>query len=140
MKTVTEWCPNCTNEVELVAVFAIQECPECKETIFPCSMCEDINCRNCPLARRERNMKTSVVHSYIDNLIDNTDGKFDKLGSCWFIVPTDWLEKLVKKEGWNDLEDFYDNYTYDHSDGYMELAIEEGILLGCGAGVMNEQN
>lgn len=77
-----------------------------------------------------------TIHCYVDQLISNDDGKYDTFGSAWFTVPTEWLLKHVLKSGFSSLEDFYSNYTYDDTDGLMDLAIDEGKLIGCGTGSM----
>ncbi|MEX1029739.1 MAG: hypothetical protein WDZ91_06800 [Paenibacillaceae bacterium] len=80
-----------------------------------------------------------TLHGYIDNLIDNEDGKFDSMGSCWFTVPHEWLEGQLLKDGSNEtVEQFLNSYTYDDTDGFLKLAIKEGVLIGCGAGQMVE--
>lgn len=49
--TITEYCSNCRQDVELKTIFANQVCPCCKEIIAPCSLCDQdvCNCRDCPL-------------------------------------------------------------------------------------------
>lgn len=81
-----------------------------------------------------KEINTSIVHCYVDNLIDNTDGKFDSFGSAWFKVSNDWLEAIVKNIGFTSLEEFHSTYTYDDSNGMLAKAIEDGVLLGCGTG------
>lgn len=49
METTYELCPLCRVEVVLEAKFEKQICPCCGEPIIPCSMCEKMNCENCPL-------------------------------------------------------------------------------------------
>jgi predicted RNA-binding Zn-ribbon protein involved in translation (DUF1610 family) len=56
MEKIYELCPHCENEVELDNDFVVQECPECKHPILPCSICEHTNehgchtkCDTCPL-------------------------------------------------------------------------------------------
>lgn len=52
-KEVYEWCPNCECEVILKADCTImQVCPTCGKPIIACSMCETMNCNNCPLNKR----------------------------------------------------------------------------------------
>ena len=75
-----------------------------------------------------------TVHCYIDQLISNDDGKYDIFGNAWFTVSSIWLTDWVLKSGFSSLEDFYSTYTYDDTEGLMQLAIEEGELLGCGTG------
>lgn len=47
--TTRELCPECENEVELENIFKVQHCPVCGKKILPCSICTDMNCKNCPL-------------------------------------------------------------------------------------------
>lgn len=42
-----ETCPYCDSLVELPPFKGIYECPECKELIVCCSMCEEQSCNNC---------------------------------------------------------------------------------------------
>jgi hypothetical protein len=49
METVSEWCSNCQNEVELERKFQRQICPICKIEIFPCAQCTEDGCSECPL-------------------------------------------------------------------------------------------
>lgn len=80
-------------------------------------------------------IRSVEIHCYVDQLVDNTDGQFDKFGSAWFIVPVEWAEEQVKKQGWNSLKEFFSEYTYDNVDGWLSSAIDEGVLLGCGTGI-----
>lgn len=56
-----EWCPHCSNEVELEKVLKVQTCPNCGEIILPCSMCDMDKdpCSNCPL-ENEMNDKIKI--------------------------------------------------------------------------------
>jgi hypothetical protein len=83
-------------------------------------------------------MKTIIVHTYVHDLIDNTDGKFDSFGSAWFKVPENWLESTVAQNGFVSLKEFNSTYTYDDSEGLLKMAIDDGVLLGCGAGDMTD--
>lgn len=86
-------------------------------------------------------MKNSViVHTYVDNLINNPDGKYDNFGSAWFKVPVTWLSIVIKISGFLSLEEFFNNYTYDDSDGLLQKAVEDGVLLGCGTGDMGQES
>ena len=42
-----EICPYCDSTVELPPFKGIYECPECKELIVCCSMCEEQSCNEC---------------------------------------------------------------------------------------------
>lgn len=50
---VYERCIYCEREVELLAEFKVQECPNCGRNIIPCSLCSwDVNdCSKCELLR-----------------------------------------------------------------------------------------
>ena len=63
MKSKTyELCPHCDSEVELKNKFIVQDCPNCKSPILPCSICKDMACDKCPLETQE----------YRDKLIAST--------------------------------------------------------------------
>lgn len=82
------------------------------------------------------NEEKVTVFCYVDNLIDNTDGVFDSLECAWLTVPKEWAEKMVRKQEYDSLEEFFDEYTYDNTDGWIQAAIDEGVLLGTGTGVV----
>lgn len=42
-----ETCPYCDSVVELPPFKGIYECPECKELIVCCSMCQEQSCNDC---------------------------------------------------------------------------------------------
>ncbi|HLO91524.1 MAG TPA: hypothetical protein VK172_10210 [Lentimicrobium sp.] len=57
-----ELCPHCDSEVKILNKFQVQECPECKAPIMPCSICDATNdsipqpkcsCDKCPLETPE---------------------------------------------------------------------------------------
>jgi len=81
---------------------------------------------------------TVEVHCYVDQLINNEDGKFDALGSAYLVVPKGWAEDLVLKQGFESLEEFLDGYTYDDTEGWIDKAIEDGVLLGTGTGLQTD--
>jgi hypothetical protein len=55
-----EWCPNCGCEVIIKADCSIRQiCPICGKPIIACSMCETMNCNNCPLNKRVKS-KTRI--------------------------------------------------------------------------------
>lgn len=56
--TTWELCPECETEVELENIFKVQYCPNCSKKILPCSICIDMNCKNCPL-ENETNLSNS---------------------------------------------------------------------------------
>lgn len=50
-ETLTEMCPHCENEVELITELKVQVCPSCGKLIAPCGLCsmDLVNCSKCPL-------------------------------------------------------------------------------------------
>jgi len=48
-EVTTEWCSNCEYEVSLPIKMGKYECPNCKEDIINCSMCEHYECNKCPI-------------------------------------------------------------------------------------------
>lgn len=48
---IHELCGKCSEEVEIKESFEVQICPSCKESIYPCSMCDmdRVSCNYCPL-------------------------------------------------------------------------------------------
>lgn len=50
MKYVTEWCPHCEMPVKIKPIkFIVQICPNCKEVIKACCLCDNdnVNCNKC---------------------------------------------------------------------------------------------
>lgn len=84
--------------------------------------------------KQESKKKLVVIHAYVDQLVDNTDGVFDQYGDCWFVVPETWAKKMAKKVGCKNLEEFFSEYTYDYVDDWMYKAIKDGVLRECGIG------
>lgn len=77
-----------------------------------------------------------LLRCYADQLLAGTGGKLDAFSDAWFIVPFDWAEQRIKKEGWPSIKSFLDNYTFDNTEGWLQQAIADGALLGCGAGTL----
>ena len=56
MNKTVEYCPHCESEVELEYKFEVQQCPNCKRSIRPCSICVEhlgfpTDCVKCPLVK-----------------------------------------------------------------------------------------
>ncbi|USK77727.1 hypothetical protein [Peribacillus frigoritolerans] len=83
----------------------------------------------------ERNI---TLHCYVDQLVNNEDGKFDKFGSAWFTVPWNWAEEQAIHQGFGSLRTFLKEYTYDLTDDWLSQAIAQGVLIGTGTGDMRE--
>jgi hypothetical protein len=65
-KEVYEWCPNCECEVIIKADCTImQVCPTCGKPIIACSMCETMDCNNCPLNKKAK----SKTRLYVKKMI-----------------------------------------------------------------------
>ena len=56
-ETLTEMCPECETEVELVTELKWQVCPSCGKPIAPCGICDMdfVKCSDCPLGCNKRN-------------------------------------------------------------------------------------
>ena len=56
-ETLTEMCPECETEVELVTELKWQVCPSCGKPIAPCGLCnmDFVKCSDCPLGCDKRN-------------------------------------------------------------------------------------
>lgn len=81
--------------------------------------------------------KLFKVSCYVDQLIKNDEGDYDRLSNSWFIVPESWLEKQVKESGFESIDHFYDTYTYDDTDGWLAKAHKDLVLEGVGSGKVN---
>ncbi|MCT1392018.1 hypothetical protein M4D76_27625 [Peribacillus frigoritolerans] len=86
----------------------------------------------------EKSNKYITLHCYTDQLVNNDDGKFDKFGSAWFTVPRNWAEEQAIHQGYDSLETFLKEYTYDETDDWLRQATNEGVLIGTGTGDMRE--
>lgn len=78
--------------------------------------------------------KNVIIHGYVDQLVNNEDGRADQFGSCWFIVPEAWAEDRAKERGFTDLKEFFSEYTYDDVDEWVNMAIDHDVLEGAGLG------
>ena len=79
-----------------------------------------------------------LLRCYADQLLAGTGGKLDAFSDAWFIVPFDWAERQIKKQGWSTVEEFFAEYTFDHTEGWLRQAMDDGVLLGCGTGKLPE--
>lgn len=84
MKITYELCPHCEQEVKLKNKFEIQDCPNCKSPILPCSICEKRECDKCPLETqeyRDRLIASTFNACYKDDSLDNRDTNMAFLNS-----------------------------------------------------------
>ena len=79
----------------------------------------------------------TVIHTYVDELIPNEDGMYDSLGSAWFIVPTEWAERMIRENYDISIDEFFKEYTYDWTDDWLRQAIKAGVLVGAGVGIVD---
>lgn len=77
-----------------------------------------------------------TVHMNIDQLVNNEGDKLGRMDNAWMTVPKQWIEIQVKNQGFSSLAEFYTTYLYDDTDGWLQRAIDDGVLVGCGCGVM----
>ncbi len=83
------------------------------------------------------------IFCYADQVLPKTDRAelIDNHYNAHFVVPKQWAEEQAKLAGFKDLEEFFDEYTWDNTDGWYEKAFQDGVLAGVGLGVYscNEQ-
>lgn len=61
-----EWCPNCECEVIIKADCTIMQiCPTCGKPIIACSMCETMDCNNCPLNKKAKSKTKLYVKKMV---------------------------------------------------------------------------
>lgn len=53
----------------------------------------------------------------------------DRNNEIEFVLPKEILDKLVKEEGWNDVEEFLNEYIYDNSLPIYERAKELNAII-----------
>lgn len=81
--------------------------------------------------------KNTSFHAYVDNLIPS-----DRDNSCWcdvfsfitVVVPEKWLKDHVIGDNFASLEHFYSDYTFDDTDGLLQLALDDNVLVGVSMG------
>ena len=74
-----------------------------------------------------------MIGCYADQVLPHTDRAdlLDSYFGAYFIVPKDWAEKQVRENtNYKDLEEFFDDYTWDTTDGWYDKAFFDGVLLG----------
>lgn len=72
--------------------------------------------------------------SYVDNVIGTDRDEhcyLDKLECAYITVPETWLKTQIVDNGrFRSLNEFWDTYTWDDTDGLLQIAIDDGILAG----------
>jgi hypothetical protein len=65
---ITEWCPNCCDEVKLDNEFRVQICPTCGKWILPCSMCDmdKVDCSKCKLCEEVNQLEEDSKEVFND--------------------------------------------------------------------------
>lgn len=61
---------------------------------------------------------TLAPHADVDNLVN-------------IELPADWLYKVLRAEGEEDIEAWFGEYTADSTEAIARKAIEDGVILGC---------
>lgn len=56
---------------------------------------------------------------------DGTTSTFGKI----YVVPEDWLHRIVKQFGYTDIPDFQSAYTWDESKEILSIAEREGVVF-----------
>lgn len=67
--------------------------------------------------------ETIIVSTYASELVDN-----EKVDTLEMTLPIEWVKNKITN--WNNINDFLDTYTYDDTIGWLQLAIEDKVLLG----------
>lgn len=88
-----ELCPHCETEVKISTQFIVQDCPNCKAPIMPCSICDATNdnipqpkcsCDKCPLETneyRDKLISATFNACFADDSVDNRDSNLAYLNS-----------------------------------------------------------
>lgn len=64
-----------------------------------------------------------TVSTYASELVDN-----EKVDTLEMTLPIEWISNKI--DDWDNINDFLDTYTYDDTIGWLQLAIEDKVLLG----------
>lgn len=78
------------------------------------------------------NKKIIMVWIYSSEIATNPQAH-ERISKAWIMVPEEWAEQQARYQGFNTLEDFLDEYTFDHTVGWLQQATDEGVLLACAA-------
>jgi hypothetical protein len=109
VKTTFELCPHCDSEVELQSKFKVQDCPNCKSPILPCSICKDMNCDKCPLETQEYRDKLiarTFNACFKDDSEDNRDSNISYLNSLTNMELSIKLNEQISYEDATELNFF----------------------------------
>lgn len=99
---VSEWCPICEAEVDLLNKFEWQECPSCKSHIKPCGLCDPAttDCRKCPLDQSAKADAGKPRLSLVPTEIIRAIAKIREYGNQKYKDPDNW--KTVEKQRYID--------------------------------------
>jgi hypothetical protein len=88
------------------------------------------------------NEKLVTFGAYVDNVIgtDRDENCYlDKLECAYVTVPEEWLKTQIVDNGrFRSLNEFWDAYTWDDTDGLLQIAIDDGVLFGIQMGMSIE--
>lgn len=119
-----EWCPHCETEVELPLKLGQYKCPSCGKMILNCTMCPGCQ-QECLALLQSETITLGAYKLYVEGQEEDQDGDNGRE----FTIPTEYARKLVAKY-WNQtLEKFLDEYTWDQTEGWPEIAEADGMLI-----------
>lgn len=79
----------------------------------------------------ERDAGTVVLSGYADNILSDELKEKDIFSELEFVVSKDWAFMMIKKHFPEmSLKTFMREYTWDDTDGWVEEAIKDNVLVG----------
>lgn len=98
---------------------------ELDERFYYCERNNELFCENVLLEAQLLTDKVWVT-VYKDAL-----GYYDDDNLTSISVPGEWLIKALKEDGWDDINEWFSEYTADDTDGIARKALAEGVILEC---------
>jgi hypothetical protein len=77
--------------------------------------------------------KLATFSAYVDNLIPgdrDEDCWCDVFGHINVTVPYEWLEQRAEIQGFASVDEFYNTYTFDDTNEWLQIAIDQQVLVG----------
>lgn len=90
-----------------------------------------------PLSKEEIEKRRNghiQLFTYVGEVIETSSFHVDKRELNHYVsfdVPYLWAEKKAKEQGFNNLQEFLGEYTWDNTVGWMPSAQIEGVLIHC---------
>lgn len=116
--TCIEWCQNCDEEINLKADSIEQVCSCCGEKLLPCNLC-DMDRVECYGGKCIMKNKEIVTLNGYDNKVYKFQHK-DLQRILFNVFDFDCY-----------VEDFLDEYTYDHVEHILANTKREGVGIPC---------